>query len=96
MARRSYQCARHKATVVQGFEKHDNESAVLIWSPNSPDLNPSEHLGVCWTDTQRSRQLRGLKGSAADIMVSRYHSTLLFNVGDYCGDNPGLEGPSDH
>jgi len=35
----------HKAKMVQEwFEKHNNKFEVLTWPPNSPDLNPIEHL----------------------------------------------------
>lgn len=35
----------HKAKMVQEwFEEHNNEFKVLTWPPNSPDLNPIEHL----------------------------------------------------
>ena len=35
----------HTAKIVQEwFEEHDKEFKVLTWPPNSPDLNPIEHL----------------------------------------------------
>uniref|UniRef100_A0A8P4G4M8 Transposable element Tcb1 transposase n=1 Tax=Dicentrarchus labrax TaxID=13489 RepID=A0A8P4G4M8_DICLA len=35
----------HKAEMVQEwFEEHNNDFRVLTWPPNSPDLNPVEHL----------------------------------------------------
>ena len=35
----------HKAKMVQEwFEEHNNKFEVLTWPPNSPDLNPIEHL----------------------------------------------------
>jgi len=35
----------HTAHIVQEwFEEHDEEFKVLAWPPNSPDLNPIEHL----------------------------------------------------
>ena len=35
----------HTAKIVQEwFEEHDKEFKVLPWPPNSPDLNPIEHL----------------------------------------------------
>ncbi|KAF7640777.1 hypothetical protein LDENG_00015010, partial [Lucifuga dentata] len=35
----------HTAEIVQEwFEEHDKEFKVLTWPPNSPDLNPIEHL----------------------------------------------------
>ncbi|KAK3557213.1 hypothetical protein QTP70_026124, partial [Hemibagrus guttatus] len=35
----------HKAKMVQEwFDEHNNEFEVLTWPPNSPDLNPIEHL----------------------------------------------------
>ena len=35
----------HKAKMVQDwFEEHNHEFEVLTWPPNSPELNPIEHL----------------------------------------------------
>ncbi|KAK3519523.1 hypothetical protein QTP70_033853, partial [Hemibagrus guttatus] len=35
----------HKAKIIQEwFDEHNNEFDVLTWPPNSPDLNPIEHL----------------------------------------------------
>ena len=35
----------HTALIVrEWFEEHDEVSTVLPWHPNSPDLNPIEHL----------------------------------------------------
>ena len=42
----------HTAHIVQErFEEHEEESEVLSWPPNSPQLNPIEHL---W-DVQEQR-----------------------------------------
>lgn len=65
----------HEAKVVQGFEKHNDKSAVSTRPPNSPDLNPSEHLGVCWTDLQRSRQ-RSLKDVKDLLLTSWFPDTI--------------------
>ncbi|KAK3509510.1 hypothetical protein QTP70_035168 [Hemibagrus guttatus] len=35
----------HKAQMIQEwFDEHNNEFEVFTWPPNSPDLNPIEHL----------------------------------------------------
>ncbi len=35
----------HKAQIISDwFLEHDNEFTLLKWTPQSPDLNPTEHL----------------------------------------------------
>lgn len=34
----------HLSIVADWFEEHNNQFKVLTWPPNSPDLNPIEHL----------------------------------------------------
>jgi len=43
-----------------GFLEHDNEFTVLKWSPESPDLNPIEHLWdvVEWKHPTNLNQLQ--------------------------------------
>ena len=70
----------HKAKMVQEwFEEHNNEFEVLTWPPNSPDLNPIEHLWDVLNKQVRSMEapphnLQDLK----DLLLTswcRYHST---------------------
>ena len=47
----------HKAKMVQEwFEEHNNEFEVLTWPPNSPDLNPIEHLWDVLNKQVRSKE----------------------------------------
>ncbi len=42
----------HKAQIISDwFLEHDNEFTLLKWTPQSPDLNPTEHL---WDVVERS------------------------------------------
>ncbi|KAK3538044.1 hypothetical protein QTP70_027398, partial [Hemibagrus guttatus] len=67
----------HKAKMVQEWFDDHNEFEVLTWPPNSPVLNPIEHLwDVLNKIGQKSpihegptSQLTGLKGSAANILM---------------------------
>ncbi|KAK3544928.1 hypothetical protein QTP86_029224 [Hemibagrus guttatus] len=34
----------HPFMEMEWFDEHNNEFEVLTWPPNSPDLNPIEHL----------------------------------------------------
>ncbi|KAK3567781.1 hypothetical protein QTP86_026451, partial [Hemibagrus guttatus] len=66
----------HKAEMVQEwFDDHNNQFEELTPPPNSPDLNPIQHLWDVLDKQVRSMeaitsQLTGLKGSAANILVS--------------------------
>ena len=67
--------ACHKAKLVlEWFEEHNNEFGVLNWPPNTPDVNPAEHLWDVLDKQVQSMegptsQLTGHKGSAANILV---------------------------
>ncbi|KAK3558608.1 hypothetical protein QTP86_021665 [Hemibagrus guttatus] len=66
----------HKAEMLQEwFDEHNNRFEVLTPPPNSPDLNPIQHLWdvldkLVPSMEARTSQLTGLKGSAANILVS--------------------------
>ncbi|KAK3560338.1 hypothetical protein QTP86_006422 [Hemibagrus guttatus] len=65
----------HKAEMVQEwFDDHNNQFEVLTPPPNSPDLNPIQHLWDVLDKQVRSMEtppynLQGPKGSAANILV---------------------------
>ncbi|KAK3567808.1 hypothetical protein QTP86_026749, partial [Hemibagrus guttatus] len=63
----------HKADMLQEwFDEHSNQFEVLTWPPNSPDLNPIQHLWDVLDNQVHGgpiSQLTGLKGSAANILV---------------------------
>jgi len=57
----------HKARIISNwFPEHDNEFTVLKWSPQTPDLNPIEHL---WDVVERG--LRAL--TALDVHPTNLH-----------------------
>ncbi len=48
----------HKAQIISDwFLEHDNELALLKWAPQSPDLNPIEHL---WDVVEREIRIMGV------------------------------------
>ncbi|KAJ4440979.1 hypothetical protein ANN_10828 [Periplaneta americana] len=60
----------HKArSVMEWFEEHSGELQLMCWAPNSPDLNPIEHI---WVVIER------------DIRVHRSPLRNLRELGDLC------------
>ncbi len=59
---------RHKAQIISDwFLEHDNEFTLLKWPPQSPDLNPIEHL---WDVVEREIHIM-------DMQLTNLH--FLFN-----------------
>lgn len=62
-----------------------NEFEVLAWSPNSPDVNPVEHLWDLLAKQFRSMEaaphnLQDLKGPVAKMMVQILHHHLFYMI----------------
>ncbi len=81
----------HKAQIISDwFLEHDNEFTLLKWPPQSPDLNPTEHL---WDVVEREirimdvqpTNLQQLCDASWCVMIScQYGPTSLRNVSTPC------------
>ncbi|KAG1959057.1 hypothetical protein F2P79_006926 [Pimephales promelas] len=61
----------HKGIISDWFLEHDNEFAVLKWPPQSPDLNPIEHI---WDVVEREIRTMDVDDkSAATLLQSSAH-----------------------
>ncbi|KAK3549732.1 hypothetical protein QTP86_007743 [Hemibagrus guttatus] len=87
----------HKANMVQEwFDEHNNEFEVLTWPPNSPDLNPIQHLWDVLNKQVRSmetppRNLEDLKESTANILVPDPTAHLQGSSGVHASTGKGRE-----
>ena len=55
----------HKArTVFEWFQEHDAEFQLMPWLPNSPDLNPMEHI---WDVMERQLKNQVPSGNVSDL-----------------------------
>ena len=75
---RLMRCATKQKMVQKWFEEHRNKFEVLTWPPNSPDLNPIEHLRdvldkPVWSMEAQPRTLQDLRICFLHL-CARYHS----------------------
>ncbi|KAG1929315.1 hypothetical protein F2P79_023036 [Pimephales promelas] len=67
----------HKAGIISDwFLEHDNEFAVLKWPPQSPDLNPIEHL---WDVVEREIRIMDVQPTNLRQLCDAIISTLRGN-----------------
>ncbi|KAK3539129.1 hypothetical protein QTP86_026698, partial [Hemibagrus guttatus] len=85
----------HKAEMLQEwFDDHNNQFEVLTPPPNSPDLNPVQHLWDVLDKQVRSMesitsQLTGLKGSATNVLVADPTAHLQGSSGVHASTGQG-------
>ncbi len=68
----------HKAQIISDwFLEHDNEFTLLKWPPQSPDLNPTEHL---WDLVEREIRIMDVQPTNLQQLRDAYHVNMSISL----------------
>ncbi len=80
----------HKAQIISDwFLEHDNEFTLLKWPPESPDLNPIEHL---WDVVEREILIMDVQTTNLQQLCDVDQDPLIWNFIRFCVDRSGYRG----